>query len=95
MKIEVGDYTLNSDSMNLWITQKYQVKSKDGKPKTAERRVAGYCATWKELMISFARAGLKRSDANTMRQLMADVKKLADDAVMIGVAAREHDFKKG
>lgn len=95
MKIVVGDYVLNSDRYNFWITKKYQTKKKNSEEMTTkEENVTGYQSTWQDLISSFVRRGVGRSDATTMKQLLTDVQNLCKDAVMLGNAARGHEYSK-
>lgn len=95
MNIVIGDYVLHSDSYNFWITKKYKAKKRNSEETTIkERMVTGYHSNWNDLMLSFVRRGIGRSDANTMRQLMEDVSKLGNNAFQIGIAARESNYRK-
>ena len=95
MRIVIGDYILNSDHYCFWISKLYQAKKKNGdKGAIREKNITGYHPSWGALIRSFARHGIGDSDATSMRQLMEDVRQIADDAVKLAVAARENDYRK-
>lgn len=79
MKIEIGKYTINSDSMNMWIDEKKESKKKDGTIGTTTVKVAGYSRTTEELLESFMNYKTRDSEAETVRKLLQDVKEIRDD----------------
>lgn len=95
MRIVIGEYILNSDHYCFWISKLYQAKRKDGEMGAVrEKNVTGYFPSWTSLIRSFVRHGIGDSDATTIRQLMEDVRQIADDTVKLAVAARENDYRK-
>lgn len=95
MRIVIGDYILNSDHYCFWISKLYQSKRKNGeKGTTREKNITGYYSSWNALIRSFVRHGIGDSDATSIRQLMEDVRQIADDAVKLAVVARENDYSK-
>ena len=90
MNIRVGKYILRSDPYCLWIEEEY--KQKNGK--TASKRVAGYATSFSNLMRQFAEARLYGSDADTMEQLISDLRDVMADMVKLNDAAVEARFTK-
>lgn len=76
MKIEIGKYTLISDSQCYWITRKYKTK----KNTEGKLRVSGYARTFEELIHSFMECRLRDSDAENLKDLMHDVENIKQDA---------------
>ncbi len=94
MKIQVGKYTLYSDSMCMWITEKY-VKEK-GKyiGETEERRVAGYSTSLTNLLRSFRDKKIGGSDAENLEELIEALRNVYDDMEQLYRCAVENDLVK-
>ena len=93
MRIEIGKFTLQSDSYCMWIEEAVQYKGKDGKPKTKIERVAGYSTTFDNLMRSFCRNKVLDSDATSILELLEVLKQTMDDMENFRATAVEKDFK--
>lgn len=89
MNIKVGKYILRSDPYCLWIEEEY-IQEKNGK--TASKRVAGYATSLSNLMRQFAEAKLLGSDAETMEQLISDLRDVMADMIKLNEAAVEKRF---
>lgn len=89
MNIKVGKYILRSDPYCLWIEEEY-IQEKNGK--TASKRVAGYATSLSNLMRQFAEAKLLGSDAETMEQLISDLRDVLADMIKLNDAAVEKRF---
>lgn len=79
MEIVVGKYTVKSEPKNLWI-EETQINKK-GKPKQV--KVGGYSLTVEQLLKSFMHYKLRDSEANSIRELLADIKKMEEDIEML------------
>ena len=86
MNIRVGKYILRSDSYCLWIEEEYQ--QKDGK--TASKRVAGYAWNLDNLIRQFSEKRVYGSDAETIEQLISDMRDVMSDMTKFNAAAVEH-----
>ena len=93
MKIEVGKYTLYSDSMCMWITEEYEITKGKNKGETDIRRVAGYSTSLKNLLRSFRKAKTSGSDAESLEELLEVLKTTYEDMESIYKCAVENDFK--
>lgn len=87
MKIRVGKYILRSDPYCLWIEEEY-IQEKSGK--TASKRIAGYASSLSNLMRQFSEAKLCGSDAETIEQLISDLRDIMADMIKLNEAAIEH-----
>lgn len=93
MKINVGKYTLYSDSLCMWITEEYEITKGKNKGKTDVRRVAGYSTSLKNLLSSFQKTKVWGSDAESLEELLEVLKATYEDMESIYKCAVEHDFK--
>ena len=76
MRIECGDYVLQTDSMeNMWIEEKFIGETKDKKPKESFRRVSGYLTRFSDLAEDFIHKELCKSGADDMKQVVIDLSK--------------------
>ena len=94
MNIEVGKYTIRSDGFCLWIDEEYKTKGKDGKAKTATRRVAGYATSYENLLKQFCKNRLLDSDAETVEELVRTIKRTFDDMVELDKGAVRADCEE-
>lgn len=92
MKIKVGKYTLYSDSMCMWITEKYAKEHGKNAGETDERRVAGYSTSLTNLLRSFRDAKIGGSDAETVEELIEVMKATYEDMIAFKDAAVAEDF---
>lgn len=88
MNIRVGKYILRSDPYCLWIEEEYTQQN----GKMASKRVAGYATSLSNLMRQFAEAKLYGSDAETMEQLISDLRDVMADMIKLNEAAVEKRF---
>ena len=88
MNIRVGKYILRSDPYCLWIEEEY--KQQNGK--TASKRVAGYATSLSNLMRQFGEAKLLGSNAETLEQLISDLRDVMADMIKLNEAAVEKRF---
>lgn len=89
MRIEVGRYTVNGDSLCLWITEERETKDPKTKKKTGKftsERVAGYCENFEQLMEDFIDRKTRNSDAVTLKELLKDIASAERDAKKIAKA---------
>lgn len=80
MNIDCGKYIIKSDTYNLWIEEKYQMK-KGGE---ATRVITGYHQSFERLLGCFLERKMRSSDAQETAELLkefseieADLKQLA------------------
>lgn len=90
MKIKVGNYILNSDALNFWITEEYETKN----GKTDERMVTGYCYTFEKLLETFLQRKIGSSDATTLSELLIVLKSVFEDMMELNKAKFESDTDK-
>lgn len=76
MNIECGEYTLKSDSMNMWIEKNY-ISEKTGKE--ASKVVTGYCQDIEHLLKNFCERRFRGSEATSMKELLRDLHVIEDD----------------
>lgn len=79
MKIEVGKYTLYSDSLCMWLTEKYVKEKGKHIGETEERRVAGYSTSLTNLLRSFRDKKVGGSDAESLEELIEALRNVYDD----------------
>lgn len=93
MKIEVGRYTLYSDSMSMWVTEKYIKEKGKHAGEAEERRVAGYSTSLTNLLRSFRDAKVGGSDAESLEELIEVLRATYEDMERLYKCAVENDFK--
>lgn len=93
MRIQIGKFTLCSDTWNYWLEEEFEGKDKDGKKKVTKRRASGYCWTIDKMLEDYAKRKISGSDAETMAELIAVVKQLQEDLPMLKKTAIEKDLK--
>lgn len=94
MKINVGRYTLYSDSMSMWITEKYVKEKGKHIGETEERRVAGYSTSLTNLLRSFRDKKVGGSDAENLEELIEALRNVYDDMEQLYRCAVENDLVK-
>lgn len=97
MKIQVGRYTLYSDSMSMWVTEKYIKEKGKHAGETEERRVAGYSTSLTNLLRSFRDAKVGGSDAESLEELIEVLRNVYDDMEQLyrcGVEEGLHKLKE-
>lgn len=94
MKIQVGKYTLYSDSMSMWVTEKYIKEKGKHAGETEERRVAGYSTSLTNLLRSFRDAKVGGSDAESLEELIEALRNVYDDMEQLYRCAVENDLVK-
>ena len=92
MKIQVGKYTLYSDSMCMWITEKYVKEKGKHIGETEERRVAGYSTSLTNLLRSFRDKKIGGSDAENLEELIEALRNVYDDMEQLYRCAVENDL---
>ena len=75
MEIVCGKYVLKSDNLNMWVEELYTAKNGEA----ASRVVTGYHRDCGHLLDSFAMKKLRGSEAQSMTQLLADIKAAESD----------------
>lgn len=93
MKIKIGRYTLYSDSMCMWITEKYIKEKGKHAGESEERRVAGYSTSLTNLLRSFRDAKVNGSDAESLEELIEVLRATYEDMEHLYKCAVENDFK--
>lgn len=76
--INIGSYTLHGDTMNLWITEKVDGKSKTGELIQTDKKVAGYSGSYEDLLNSFIRNKVNGVGANDIKSLLKKIKQEID-----------------
>ena len=69
-RIQIGDYYLNSDFANWWISEVRYTKKGKYKGKEYEENITGYCWTLDKAIQTFAQRVIGRSDATTLEELL-------------------------
>ena len=94
MDIQIGKFHLRSDMYCLWIDEEYTSKGKDGKPgKKQTRRVAGYAPNIDILVRQFVAHRHMASEAQTVEELIKELKQTAEDAAELKKTAIKSDLK--
>lgn len=95
MDIKVGKYRLRSDEKCLWIDEEYPTKDKKGNltGKTQTRKVAGYTNSIDNLIRQFCAHKHRASEAETVEQLIKEMKQMLDDASLLKKTAVTNDLK--
>ena len=96
MKIEVGKYTLHSDSLSYWVTEVVETKDRKTKEPTGKfetYRVAGYSTSLTNLLRSFRDKKIGGSDAESLEELVEALRNVYDDMEHLYKCAVENDFK--
>lgn len=88
MNIRVGKYILRSDPYCMWVEEEYEQKN----GKTASKRVAGYAWNLDNLLRQFSEKKMYCSDAETIGQLISDMRDVMSDMIKLNEAAVEHKF---
>ena len=97
MKIEVGRYTLHSDSLCYWITEVVETKDRKTKEPTGKfetYRVAGYSTSLTNLLRSFRDKKVGGSDAESLEELIEALRNVYDDMEQLYRCAVENDLVK-
>lgn len=92
IEIKVGKYTICGDGMSLWITEEYEGKDKNKRPKKQTRRVAGYAYSIDTLVHQFVSHKHKAAEAKTVADLIKVWKEVAEDTEQIRKTALKHDL---
>jgi len=79
MEIKIGDYKVQSDSMNLWVTKDF-ISSKGTH---TEKKVAGYATNFEQLYTQFVDASLRGSDATKTRDFLQKVKEEREELLSL------------
>lgn len=92
MEIKIGKYTLKADRYGVWLEQ--EVKGKKGKSegKDVQRRITGYYRDFSLLLDDFIDSRVKDSDANNMKQVLAEIDSALKDAKRIARETIKADF---
>lgn len=96
MKIEVGRYTLHSDSLCYWVTEVVETKDRKTKEPTGKfetYRVAGYSTSLTNLLRSFRDKKVGGSDAENLEELIEVLRATYEDMERLYKCAVENDFK--
>ena len=96
MKIEVGRYTLHSDSLNYWVTEEVETKDRKTHQPTGKfetYRVAGYSTSLTNLLRSFRDKKVGGADAESLEELIEVLRNVYDDMEALYRCAVENDFK--
>lgn len=96
MKIEVGRYTLHSDSLCYWVTEVVETKDRKTKEPTGKfetYRVAGYSTSLTNLLRSFRDTKVGGSDAESLEELIEVLRNVYDDMERLYKCAVENGFK--
>lgn len=97
MKIEVGRYTLHSDSLCYWVTEVVETKDRKTKEPTGKfetYRVAGYSTSLTNLLRSFRDKKVGGSDAESLEELIGVLRNVYDDMEQLYRCAVENDLVK-
>lgn len=97
MKIQVGKYTLYSDSMSMWVTEKYVKEKGKHAGEVEERRVAGYSTSLQNLLCSFRDKKIGGSDAESLEELIEVLRNVYNDMEQLyrcGVEEGLHKLKE-
>ena len=82
MKIEVGNFVINSDQFSMWITEKRVVENGKTKGEIKYDRVTGYYSSVEGLLKDFKRRRVWGSDVETieeLRTLIASIDELCQE----------------
>ncbi len=79
MEIKIGDYKVQSDSMNLWVTK----DSVSSNGTHTEKKVAGYAQNFEQLYTQFIDAKLRGSDATKIKDLLKEVKEKREELLSL------------
>ena len=93
MKIKVGNYTLYSDALCMWVTEDYVKEKGKHAGEIEERRVAGYSTSLQNLLRSFRDAKVGGSDAESLEELIEVLRATYEDMERLYKCAVENDFK--
>ena len=94
MRIQVGKFTLCSDSYSMWITEECEISKGKNKGQMDTRRVAGYSTSLKNLSRSLMESKVLGSDAESLKELIEVLRVTFEDMVELNREAVENDFKK-
>ena len=79
MNLDCGKYIIKSDPMNLWIEEKYAVKTGKNAGQESTKVITGYHSTFSGLLESFMLRKIRGSEAETVQQLLEDMRKVEND----------------
>lgn len=94
MKIQVGKYIINSDKLNWWIDEEYEISKGKHKGETDIRHLTGYCWTFEKCLKNFRERTLGESGATTLLELLEALRSIFEDMDTINRAKFEADVKK-
>lgn len=94
MKIKVGNYYINTDKWNTWITEEYtKEKGKHAGDKEV-RMITGYCWTFEDALQTFRERTLGDSQATTLNELLEALRSVFEAMDAIDREAFEQGIKK-
>lgn len=79
MNIDMGKYILKSDALCMWIEEKRNGKTKDGKETETTKRVTGYATNFETLINSFMQRKIRASEAECVQELLEDMAVIEED----------------
>jgi hypothetical protein len=83
VEIRIKDYTIYSDKMNLWITERRDFKNKQGEIFIKEDKVGGYSPNFETLLTSFVNNKSMGSGAIEVEEFLQDLTKIEKDLMDI------------
>lgn len=87
MNIDCGKYIIKSDPLNLWVEEKYEVKTGKKKGDEATRVITGYAPTFGQLLQNFVERRLRSSDAETVKGFLSDLAQAEKDLLNLAQKA--------
>lgn len=94
MEIKIGRFTLRSDGFCYWIEEEYEIQKGKTKGKKGVKRVAGYASTLEILFRQFVEHKHRAIEANTVTELVKEMKQIAEDTELLKKAAVKEDLKR-
>lgn len=83
MEIRIKDYTIYSDKLCLWITERRDFKNKQGEILIKEDKVGGYSPNFETLLTSFVNNKSMGSGAIEVEEFLQDLTKIEKDLMDI------------
>lgn len=94
MKIKFGKFILNSDRLNYWIEEEYEIEKGKNKGKTELRNVTGWCNSFEKCRNSFIERRMGEDGATALLEVLDGFKSLFEDLKALDEAKFEADSEK-
>lgn len=94
MKIKFGKFILNSDRLNWWINEEYEIEKGKNKGKTELRNVTGWCNSFEKCRNSFIERRIGENGATALLEVLDSLNSLFEDLKALDEVKFKADSEK-